>query len=111
MSANKLMILSLSAALAGVVAYPILAATKPVKARLPLCEVMDCPVCEVVDSSPTIPECPTDTGWLCCDDALFVCVPGDADNDGSCGGMYYYCEYYEVNPDGSALCFDEFGQG
>lgn len=73
------------------------------------CDVQPCPVCDPSGSDPTVPPCPTDSGWLCCDDALTVCGPGSG--DGSCPGMDLWCDYYETSADGYSTCFDVHGQG
>ena len=79
------------------------------KEKMHLCDYKDCPVCEVEDLDPRIPECPTDSGWLCCNDELTVCGPGSG--DGSCPGIDYWCDYYETDESGFSECWDEWGQG
>jgi hypothetical protein len=96
--------LILASSTVAVVAQPVSGEEK-----VKLCDVKDCPVCEVVDLDPRIPECPTDSGWLCCNNELTVCGPGSG--DGSCPGIDYWCDYYETDESGFSVCWDEWGQG
>jgi len=74
-----------------------------------LCDYIDCPVCDPEGTDPTLPPCPTDSGFLCCNDELTICGPGLG--NGSCPGIDMWCDYYETSDDGFSECWDDFGQG
>lgn len=75
------------------------------------CDVGECAQCDPTGKSEVLPQCPEDSGWLCCSDDLAICTEGSG--TGSCpfNEIDLWCDYYEVSDDGSVECFDEWGQG
>ena len=79
------------------------------------CEVLECPVCTHDPKTALkldIAVCPQEAeGFGCCDLDLDPCVPVGINPDGTCGGIYMWCDDYSTGPSGEMICHDIYGQG